>query len=80
MTARAVSALKKLIPMAYPLVAAGGQMVFLKGQKVVDEVEAARSLLKPEIFSNVDVVVVGPEWKTEETRIFRATLVADAHK
>ena len=78
-TARAVSALKKLIPMAYPLVAPGGQMVFLKGQKVRDEVEAAKSLLKPEIFSDVDVVVVGPEWKTEETRIFRATLVADAH-
>ena len=76
-TARAVSALKKLIPMAYPLVAPGGQMVFLKGQKVREEMEAAKTLLKPEIFADVDVVVVGPEWKTEETRIFRATLVAD---
>jgi 16S rRNA (guanine527-N7)-methyltransferase len=78
-TARAVSALKKLIPMAYPLVASGGQMVFLKGQKVADEVEAARSILRPEIFSSVDVVVVGPEWNTEETRVFRATLVSDAN-
>ena len=77
-TARAVSALKKLIPMAFPLVAPGGQMVFLKGQKVTDEVAAARALLRPEIFSQVDVVVVGPEWNTEETRVFRATLVSDA--
>jgi len=77
-TARAVSALKKLIPMAYPLVAPGGQMVFLKGQKVVDEVAAARAVLRPEIFQSVDVVVVGPEWNTEETRVFRATLVSGA--
>ena len=77
-TARAVSALKKLIPMAFPLVAPGGQMVFLKGRKVTGEVAAARALLRPEIFDQVDVVVVGPEWNTEETRVFRATLVSDA--
>lgn len=75
-TARAVSALKKLIPMAYPLVRPGGQMVFLKGQKVEDEVKAAAALFRPELFSSVDVVLVGPQWKTEETRVFRATLVS----
>jgi len=53
-------------------------MVFLKGQKVVDEVAAARAVLRPEIFQSVDVVVVGPEWNTEETRVFRATLVFGA--
>lgn len=75
-TARAVSALKKLIPLAYPLGQPGGQLLFLKGQKVDEEMEAARGVLTPELFSSWEVVVVGPEWKTEETRVFRATLVA----
>lgn len=75
-TARAVSALKKLIPMTYRLVAPGGQMLFLKGQKLDEEMEAAKKVLRPELFSSVEALVVGPEWKTEETRVFRATLVS----
>jgi 16S rRNA (guanine527-N7)-methyltransferase len=75
-TARAVSALKKLIPLAYPLCEPGGQLLFLKGQKVEEEMEAARSLLTEQLFTSWEVVVLGPEWKTEETRVFRATLVA----
>lgn len=75
-TARAVSALKKLIPLAYPLCQPGGQLLFLKGQKVEEEMEAARAVLTPKFFSSWEVVVVGPEWNTEETRVFRATLVA----
>jgi hypothetical protein len=45
---------------------------------VDDEVAAARAILRLEIFESVDVVVVGPEWNTEETRVFRATLVSGA--
>lgn len=75
-TARAVSALKKLIPMTYRLVKPGGQMLFLKGQKLDDEIHAAAKQLRPELFSSIEALLVGPEWKTEETRVFRATLVS----
>lgn len=75
-TARAVSALKKLIPLTYRLVEPGGQLLFLKGQKLDEEMEAARKLLRPELFSSVEGLVVGPEWNTEATRVFRATLVS----
>jgi len=40
-TARAVSALKTLIPLCVPLVRGGGELVLMKGQKVDDEIRAA---------------------------------------
>ena len=73
-TARAVSALKKLIPLALPLCAPGGQLLFLKGQRVDDEVRAAQAILTAAPLVGYEVVSTGPEWKTEETRVFRATL------
>ena len=73
-TARAVSALKKLIPLALPLCEPGGELLFLKGQRVDEEIAAAHNVLSAPPISTYDVVVVGPEWKTEETRVFRATL------
>ena len=76
-TARAVSALKKLVPLALPLCAPGGQLLFLKGHRVDEEILAAQKILSAPPIVAYDVVVVGPEWKTEETRIFRATLGSD---
>lgn len=73
-TARAVSALKKLIPLALPLCQPGGQLLFLKGQRVDDEVVAAQRVLDAAPLVDYEVVTTGPEWKTEETRVFRATL------
>lgn len=73
-TARAVSALKKLVPMTLPLVAPGGQMLFLKGQRLETEIQEAKKVLTSADFSSVEALTVGPEWKTEETRVFRATL------
>jgi 16S rRNA (guanine527-N7)-methyltransferase len=73
-TARAVSALKKLIPLALPLCEPGGQLLFLKGHRVDEEILAAHKVLSARPISSYDVVVAGAEWKTEETRIFRATL------
>lgn len=73
-TARAVSALKKLIPLALPLCAPGGQLLFLKGQRVDDEVRAAQAIFEAAPLVDYRVVSTGPEWKTEETRVFRATL------
>lgn len=73
-TARAVSALKKLVPLALPLCEPGGELLFLKGQRVDEEIAAAHKVLSEPPISTHGVVVMGPEWKTEETRVFRATL------
>lgn len=69
-TARAVSALKTLIPMTLPLVKPGGSLVFLKGEKVRDEIQAAKSVLTSGAFDSISVEERGPEWGTETTRIF----------
>jgi 16S rRNA (guanine527-N7)-methyltransferase len=73
-TARAVSGLKKLIPLALPLCEPGGELLFLKGEKVHDEVRAAERVLGKKPIARYEILTVGPEWKTEETRVFRATL------
>jgi len=73
-TARAVSALKTLVPLAAPLLKQGGQLVLMKGQKVEDEVRAAAPILVKWSVSNPAIEVTGPEFDTEETRIFRATV------
>jgi len=73
-TARAVSALKNLVPLAAPLLKQGGQLVLMKGQKVEDEVRAAAPILVKWSVSNPAIEVTGPEFDTEETRIFRATV------
>ncbi len=73
-TARAVSALKTLIPLVVPLMKPGGQMVLLKGQKVEDEVRAAAPVLVNWRVSNPTIELTGPEFGTEETRLFRATV------
>ena len=73
-TARAVSALKTLIPLVVPLMKPGGQMVLLKGQKVEEEVRAAAPVLVNWRVSNPTIELTGPEFGTEETRLFRATV------
>ena len=73
-TARAVSALKKLVPLSLPLCEPGGELLFLKGQRVDEEIVAAQKILSTPPISSYEVVVVGSEWKTEDTRVFRATL------
>ena len=73
-TARAVSALKTLVPLAAPLLKAGGELVLMKGQKIEDEVRAAASVLVKWGVTNPSIEITGPEFNTEETRIFRATV------
>jgi 16S rRNA (guanine527-N7)-methyltransferase len=73
-TARAVSALKTLVPLAAPLLRQGGELVFMKGQKVEDEVRDASSVLVRWGVTNPRIEITGPEFGTEETRIFRATV------
>lgn len=73
-TARAVSALSKLIPLTAPLVRTGGQLVFLKGARVDDEVTAARKVIAKHHLVDVETLTLGEELGVEPTRVFRATL------
>ena len=73
-TARAVSALKTLVPLAAPPLRPGGELVLMKGQKVEDEVRDAASVLVRWGVRNPTIELTGPEFGTEETRIFRATV------
>jgi 16S rRNA (guanine527-N7)-methyltransferase len=73
-TARAVSALSTLIPLTAPLVKAGGQMLFLKGARVEDEMTAAAKAIRKARLSDVEVLVLGDGVVPEVTRVFRATV------
>jgi 16S rRNA (guanine527-N7)-methyltransferase len=74
-TARAVSALSKLIPITRPLIDVGGQLVFLKGARVHDEIEAAQKQIRKAHLDEVEVLELGAGDVAEVTRVFRATVV-----
>jgi len=73
-TARAVSALSTLIPLTAPLVKAGGEMIFLKGARVEEELVKAAKAVRKARLSNVEVLVLGEGVVPEVTRVFRATV------
>lgn len=73
-TARAVSALSKLIPIAVPLVRSGGELLFLKGEGVGAELDAAAKAIRKAHLVDVKVLVLGEDVGTETTRVFRATV------
>jgi 16S rRNA (guanine527-N7)-methyltransferase len=73
-TARAVSALSKLIPLTAPLVRAGGEMLFMKGERVDAEIAAASRQIRKARLSEVEVLILGDGVLPEITRVFRATV------
>lgn len=73
-TARAVSALGKLIPLCVPLLRPGGELVFLKGARVQEEIEAAEKAIRRAKLRDVEVLVLGEGIVPEVTRVFRARL------
>jgi 16S rRNA (guanine527-N7)-methyltransferase len=73
-TARAVTALTRLIPAAAPLLRRGGEMVFLKGARVGDEVTAAAKQIRKARLVSVAVLELGEGIVPELTRVFRATV------
>lgn len=73
-TARAVSALKKLIPMTAPLVRPGGELVLMKGAGAQAEIEAAAKQIKAFKLHNVEVLTLGEGLLDEVTRVVRATV------
>ncbi|PQZ58049.1 MULTISPECIES: 16S rRNA (guanine(527)-N(7))-methyltransferase RsmG [unclassified Microbacterium] len=71
-TARAVSALRTLIPITAPLVRDGGELALLKGMNVANEIEAAQKQIKKFRLTNVRVEVLGERVLPETTRVLRA--------
>lgn len=71
-TARAVSALSKLVPLCVPLLRPGGELVLMKGARVQDEVDAAQKVLRKAGVHNPEVLVLGEGIVPEATRVFRA--------
>jgi len=73
-TARAVTALKGLIPATAPLLLHGGEMIFMKGERVDAEIEAAQKIIRRFHIIDVEVVILGEGIVPEVTRVFRATV------
>lgn len=71
-TARAVTALRKLVPLAAPLLKDGGELILLKGESVGAEIEAAEKVLRKYRVHDVSVEELGEDQLIETTRVFRA--------
>lgn len=73
-TARAVSALSKLIPITAPLVRPGGELILMKGSGAQSEIEAAAKAVRRFSLRDIEVVTVGAGVLDEVTRVVRATV------
>lgn len=71
-TARAVTALSKLIPATEHLLSPGGEMVFMKGARIGEEIEAAAKAIRKARLKDVESLVLGEGITPEITRVFRA--------
>lgn len=72
-TARAVSALRTLIPLTAPLLRSGGELILLKGANAENEIAAAEKAIHKYKLSDVRVEIVGEGVIAEPTRVLRAT-------
>lgn len=73
-TARAVTSLRKLIPLVAPLVRPGGELVLMKGRRVAEEqIDAAKAIAKARL-RDVAVLELGLGIVEEPTMVFRATV------
>lgn len=73
-TARAVTALRKLVPLAAPLLRDGGELLLLKGAGVQAEIDAALKVLRKYDVHDVVVEELGADQLTETTRVLRAVV------
>ena len=73
-TARAVSALRTLVPLTAPLVRDGGELVLLKGANAENEIGAAEKQLRKFKVTNARVEVVGAGVLVDPSRVIRATV------
>lgn len=73
-TARAVSALRTLVPITAPLVRDGGELILLKGATAENEISAAEKQLRKFRISNPRIEVFGEGLLDEPSRVFHATV------
>lgn len=73
-SARAVSALRTLVPITAPLVRDGGELILLKGASATNEIEAAEKQLRKFRVTNARVEIVGEGLLDEPSRVVRATV------
>ena len=73
-TARAVSAFRKLIPLTAPLLRDGGELVLMKGAGAAAEIEAATKEIRKYKVHDPEVVVLGEGVLDDVTRVIRATV------
>jgi len=73
-TARAVSAFSKLIPLCAPLLRAEGEMVLMKGAGAEREIAAAEKAIRKFRLHDVSVQELGQDYDVEPTRVIRATV------
>ena len=71
-TARAVTALRKLVPLTVPLLRAGGELLLLKGDSVQNEIDAAEKVLRKYKVHDISIDLLGEGQLAETTRVFRA--------
>ena len=74
-TARAVSALPKLLRMLVPLTAPGGQVLAMKGSKAQDEIEESKSLAEKLKLDSFEIVTVGENLLVDPTTVVRVRLL-----
>ena len=74
-TARAVSALPKLLLMCIPLTRHGGEILALKGSKASDEIEESKKLQKKLGITSFEIVHTGVDLLPEPTLVVRTKLV-----
>lgn len=73
-TARAVSALRTLIPLTAPLVRQGGSLVLFKGAGAASEIDAAQKQIRRFGLRDVNIDILGDGLLTEPTRVVRAVV------
>lgn len=71
-TARAVSALKKLIPLTSPLMADDGQLMLIKGRSAADEISAASKQIRKARLSEPRIRLLGEGLLDEATTVVSA--------
>lgn len=74
-TARAVSALPKLLRLTVPITNHGGKVLALKGSKAAEEIEEAKKLAKKLKIAGFEVVHTGKEFLAEPTLVVVTTLI-----
>ncbi|WP_295126385.1 16S rRNA (guanine(527)-N(7))-methyltransferase RsmG [uncultured Leifsonia sp.] len=73
-TARAVSAFRKLIPLTAPLLRDGGELVLMKGAAAAAEVDAATKEMRKFSVHDVEVLTLGEGVLQDITRVIKATV------